>query len=536
MPKISAPDGVKLHVEEVGSGTPVVFVHEYAGDYRSWEPQVRHFCRQHRCVTYSQRGYPPSDVPSDPARYSQDSARDDVIAVMDSLGIDKAHVVGHSMGAYTALHVGIRYPRRCLSVTAAGCGWGSAPDIGKREAMKALAADTGKMFAEEGIAAAAAKYADAPMRQAFKHKDPRGWAELARMLAEHSAEGHAHAVPRPVIVGDEDDLCLDGSVFLQRTVPRAAPGRHHQQRGAGGGDRGARRAVLRRRSRPLARAQSYLRPQETDMGLKLEGETALVTGGSEGIGKGIARALAKEGVDVAICARRKESLEAAANEIAKETGRKITPITADLRKDADARNFIEQGAKALGRVDIMVNNAGSGAGGVIEHLSEDDWEKGLQLKFMGYVRCLRYVLPIMVKQGGGRVVNLIGNDGVKPSYWEICPGAANAAGQNLTLSLAGQYGKNNVSFVAVNPGPVRTERWAGLVKAMSRDMKISYEEADKLAPASIPMGRIAEVDEVANLVVMLASPLMAMVNGTMIEIDGGQDKPLMDRFRDQPTG
>ena len=88
---------------------------------------------------------------------------------------------------------------------------------------------------------------------------------------------------------------------------------------------------------------------------------------------------------------------------------------------------------------------------------------------------------------------------MKPSYWEICPGAANAAGQNLTLSLAGQYGKNNISFVAVNPGPVRTERWAGLVKAMSRDMKISYEEADKLAPASIPMGRIAEVDEVANL-------------------------------------
>ena len=221
------------------------------------------------------------------------------------------------------------------------------------------------------------------------------------------------------------------------------------------------------------------------MDLKLQGKTALVTGGSEGIGKGITLALAKEGVDVAICARRKEPLEAAAKEIAKATGRKIVPIPADLRKDADAKNFIEQGHKALGRVDIMVNNAGSAAGGVIEHLTEDDWDKGLQLKFMGYVRCLRYVLPIMVKQGGGRVVNLIGNDGVKPSYWEICPGAANAAGQNLTVSLAGQYGKTGISFVAVNPGPVRTERWAGLVKAMSRDMKISYEEADRLAPSSI---------------------------------------------------
>ena len=114
------------------------------------------------------------------------------------------------------------------------------------------------------------------------------------------------------------------------------------------------------------------------------------------------------------------------------------------------KNFIEQGHAALGRIDILVNNAGSAAGGVIEHLTEDDWEKGLQLKFMGYVRCLRYALPIMVKQGGGRVVNLIGNDGVKPSYWEIWPGAANAAGQNLTLSLAGQYGKDGISFVAVN--------------------------------------------------------------------------------------
>jgi 3-oxoacyl-[acyl-carrier protein] reductase len=269
------------------------------------------------------------------------------------------------------------------------------------------------------------------------------------------------------------------------------------------------------------------------MDLQLKGKTALVTGGSEGIGKGIARALAREGVDVAICARRKDKLDAAAAEIAKESGRKIVAIPADLTKDADAKNFVEQGHQALGRVDIMVNNAGSAPGGVIEHLSEADWAQAMQLKFMGYVRCLRYVLPLMVRQGGGRVVNLIGNDGVKHSYWEVAPGAANAAGQNLTMSLAGQYGKHNISLCAVNPGPVRTERWAGLVSAMSRDMKLSYEEADKLAPASIPLGRIAEVEEVANLVTILASPLMQFVNGTMIEIDGGQQKPLMDRMRDR---
>jgi NAD(P)-dependent dehydrogenase (short-subunit alcohol dehydrogenase family) len=269
------------------------------------------------------------------------------------------------------------------------------------------------------------------------------------------------------------------------------------------------------------------------MDLKLKGKKAVVTGASEGIGKAITRSLAQEGVDVAICARRKDPLEATAAEIAKQTGRNITAIPADLTKAADAANFIKKAHEALGRIDILVNNAGSAPGGVIEHLSEEDWASALQLKFMGYVRCMKHVLPIMQKQGKGRVVNLIGNDGVKVSYWEIAPGAANAAGQNLTLSLASQYGKDNISFVAVNPGPVRTERWTGLVKAMARDMNMSFEEADKLAPSSIPLGRIAECDEVANLVTYLASDLAFFVNGTMIEIDGGQDKVLMDRLRDR---
>ena len=243
MPHISARDGVRLYYEEAGSGSAVVFVHEYAGDWRSFEAQMRHFSRAHRCVTFSQRGYPPSDVPEDGARYSQDIFRDDVIALLDALKIERAHIVGHSMGAYTALHVAIKAPARCISVVAAGCGWGSTPDLKQREAMKALAAETGKMFAEEPMAQAAAKYADAPMRQALKHKDPRGYAEFAAMLAEHSSLGHAQtmfnlqlkrptlwemqdqlkrfSVPLLVIVGDEDGPCIDGSVFLKRTAPTA---------------------------------------------------------------------------------------------------------------------------------------------------------------------------------------------------------------------------------------------------------------------------------------------------------------------------
>ena len=243
MPHITAGDGVRLYYEEAGSGSAVVFVHEYAGDWRTWEPQMRYFARTRRCVTYSQRGYPPSDIPDDPGKYSQDRFRDDVVAIMDALKIDKAHVVGHSMGAATALHVGVHYPERCLSVTAAGCGYGSSPDPKVVEATRAASRETGKMFASETMAAAAARYGDGPTRQAHKNKDPRGYAEFIRMLSEHSSKGHALVMenlqakrptlwdmeadlrkfrpPLLVLVGDEDEWCVDGSVFLRRIVPTA---------------------------------------------------------------------------------------------------------------------------------------------------------------------------------------------------------------------------------------------------------------------------------------------------------------------------
>lgn len=232
---------VSLYSEDTGSGIPIVFVHEFAGDHRSWEQQVRYFSRSHRCVTFAARGYPPSDVPTEGAAYSQDQARDDVIAIMDHLGLDKAHVVGHSMGAYTALHVGLHYPDRCLSVAALGCGWGSNP--ADREASAKSCQDIAKMFDEKPMKEASHIYARAPMRLTFEAKDPRGFAEFESMLAEHSALGSSltmlnlqmlrptlwdlqeqlknFSVPLFVIVGDEDFPCLDGSLFLKRTVPTA---------------------------------------------------------------------------------------------------------------------------------------------------------------------------------------------------------------------------------------------------------------------------------------------------------------------------
>lgn len=243
MPHITTPDGTRLYVEEAGQGVPIVFIHEYAGDFRTWEPQTRFFSRTHRCVTYSQRGYPPSDVPTDPTRYGQDFARDDVITVMDTLKIDKAHVVGHSMGALTALLIGLNYPGRCLSITAAGCGYGSSPDAKVVEQTREASRQTGKVFQTEDFTSAAARYADGATRQTHKHKDPRGFAEFAQMLSEHSPVGHAltmlevqakrpslweleaqlkaFSLPLLVLVGDEDDWCLESSVYLKRTVPTA---------------------------------------------------------------------------------------------------------------------------------------------------------------------------------------------------------------------------------------------------------------------------------------------------------------------------
>lgn len=242
MSYVSASDGTRLYYEEAGCGEPIVFVHEFAGNYRTWEPQLRYFSRAHRCIAFSARGYPPSDIPSDPAAYGQEIACDDVLAVMDALGLERAHVVGHSMGAYTALHVGLKSPDRCLSVTAAGCGWGSSP--GARDAAVQQCEEIAEMFRSEPISVAAERYAHFPMRLSFKAKDARGFDEFVRLLASNNGDGAALTMlnlqlkrptlwelegalrtfrpPLLVVVGDEDEPCLDGSLFLKRVVPTAA--------------------------------------------------------------------------------------------------------------------------------------------------------------------------------------------------------------------------------------------------------------------------------------------------------------------------
>ena len=189
MPAIVTDDGVTLHAEETGQGEPLLFVHEFAGDHRSWEPQVRFFSAAYRCVTYAARGYPPSDVPTDPEAYSQERAVADAIAVLDGLEIGQAHVVGLSMGGFTALHLALGHPERVLSAVVAGAGYGAEPE--RAEAFRAESVLTAAAFAAEGAAKVAERYAVGPARVQFQNKNPRGWAEFAAALAGHSSLGSA---------------------------------------------------------------------------------------------------------------------------------------------------------------------------------------------------------------------------------------------------------------------------------------------------------------------------------------------------------
>ncbi|KWX68277.1 SDR family NAD(P)-dependent oxidoreductase [Mycobacterium sp. NAZ190054] len=265
------------------------------------------------------------------------------------------------------------------------------------------------------------------------------------------------------------------------------------------------------------------------MELNLTDKTALVTGASKGIGRAVAWQLAREGVDVAITARTASDLEATAKEISNSTGRKVVPLAGDMSRTEDVNRCVAEAMDALGSVDILVTCAGSSPGGLLEELTDEQWLESLGLKFLGYVRTVRAVVPHMVKAGSGSIVLVVGNDGLKPSFWEMTAGAANAADINFASSIADQYGPKGIRVNTVNPGPVDTDRWDTLEKAFARDMGVDQAEARRRAEASIPVGKITQPEEVAALVAFLASDLATTLHGAHIPIDGGQRKPLMER-------
>jgi 3-oxoacyl-[acyl-carrier protein] reductase len=264
------------------------------------------------------------------------------------------------------------------------------------------------------------------------------------------------------------------------------------------------------------------------MDLGLEGQVVFITGGSKGIGLETARLLGNEGCKVAITARDEARLNQAADDLREETGADYFAVAGDMSTTEGVEGAVQATIEHFGQIDILVTCAGSSPGGLLEELTEEQWMSSLNLKFMGYVRSCRAVLPHMRERGSGSVVLVVGNDGLKPSYWEMTAGAANAADINFAASAAEQYGPFGVRVNTVNPGPVATDRWEGLEKAFARDKGVSQERAHELAIGSLPLGYICTPEEVANLVTFVASPRASYLNGAHIPIDGGQRKALMD--------
>ena len=240
MPYAVTDDAVRLYFEETGSGNPIVFLHEFAGDHRSWEPQVRHFSRSYRCIVFAARGYPPSDVPTRLDSYSQDRAVLDLLTVMNAASADRAFLSGNSMGGFSALHFALRHPERTLGAVVAGCGYGAHPD--REAAFREEADKLAAAFETEGSEAMARWYGFGPARVQFEAKDPRGHAEHVRILSEHDPVGAALTMrgvqqrrpslyamrdelaacvpPILVIAGDQDEGALETDLMLNRTIPR----------------------------------------------------------------------------------------------------------------------------------------------------------------------------------------------------------------------------------------------------------------------------------------------------------------------------
>jgi len=256
------------------------------------------------------------------------------------------------------------------------------------------------------------------------------------------------------------------------------------------------------------------------MKLELDGKAAIVTGGTRGIGRATVLRLLAEGTSVLVCARGTEGLE----EIARDaSGGRVVTCQADLRNLHDIRTVAARCVAEFGRIDILINNAGSARPGRLHELSDQAWNEDYSLKFFGYVRMVREVLPRMKRQLAGVIINNIGMFGLLPTASYLTGGSADAALMHFTKAIADEGAPYGVRSIGINPGPIDTPRYR--LFAMPKDAP-SEAEAERLYQATLrastPLGRPGKPEEVADLIAFLASPRAAFISGTSIAIDGGR--------------
>ena len=257
------------------------------------------------------------------------------------------------------------------------------------------------------------------------------------------------------------------------------------------------------------------------MELNMRGQVAVVTGASKGIGKAIAEALAAEGVNLALCARGGDLLETVAENLQQGHDVRVLPVSADLSSLDGVRYLVEKTVSHFGAVDILINNAGAIRAGSLLAKPDEDWHTDWALKVFGYMRLTREIFPLMQAKGGGRIVNIIGTAGRQPNAGYIAGGGANAALMNMTKALSDEGAPHGIVVNAINPGPIRTERWDTIMETVAEERGETRQEAETAWMQGHPLQRPGEPHEVANLAVFLASPLSSYMIGTIIPVDGG---------------
>ena len=255
-------------------------------------------------------------------------------------------------------------------------------------------------------------------------------------------------------------------------------------------------------------------------GFGLEGRVALITGGGRGIGHSVALTLAAQGVDIALCGRTVETLEATAEEI-RALGVRVFPIQADVAELSDIERFVKEAHRQAGRIDVLVNNAVSSQYAPFNEQSDDHWRHHLDVKLMACIRTAREVTPYLKEQRWGRIVNIGGMTARIVAPLRITNGVVNAGVTNFTKQLANQIAPFNITVNCVHPGATQTDRQTQGFQRRAKDAGISIEEMIERATAEIPLGRLIQPQDIANAVLFYCSPLADAVTGQSIAVDGG---------------